>query len=126
MTNGKTRNSLVGLYAALAVITCLTAPAEVQTTMIENLRGATTKLTEVVKYVEGNTLVARISGGEIRTFIVPGSIKFVIDGKELTMRDLKPGMLQSNRCRHYDSGHPTNGHEDIRDSAIRQRRYGQG
>jgi hypothetical protein len=51
----------------------------------------TTKLSGVVKYVEGNTLVATMSNGELREFTVPDTQKFIIDGKPRTVRDLKPG-----------------------------------
>jgi hypothetical protein len=44
-----------------------------------------------VVYVEGNTLVALTSNGVIEEFEVPASRKFVIDGKELTVGQLKPG-----------------------------------
>ncbi|HTL03088.1 MAG TPA: hypothetical protein VL243_12700, partial [Vicinamibacterales bacterium] len=46
---------------------------------------------EVVK-VDGNTLIVKLSDGELRTFShVPDSRKALIDGKEVGVRDLKPG-----------------------------------
>lgn len=45
---------------------------------------------EVVQ-VEGNDLVVKLSSGEIRTFRVPQSRKFEIDGTEVGVGDLKPG-----------------------------------
>ena len=44
-----------------------------------------------VVFVEGNTLAVRMSSGELRTFQPLESRRFVIDGAELTVRDLKPG-----------------------------------
>jgi len=43
-----------------------------------------------VEYVEGNSLVVKMTNGAIRQFNVPESRKFIIDGKELTVRDLEP------------------------------------
>ena len=51
---------------------------------------STEKLSGVVKYVEGNNLVVSMSSGELRTFKVPESRRFLIDGKEVTVHDLKP------------------------------------
>jgi len=46
---------------------------------------------EVVQ-VEGNTLVVKMSSGDLRTFSnIPESRKALIDGKEVGVRDLKPG-----------------------------------
>jgi len=85
---------LSGLPAVLAVTTCLLAQAKAQTAT-ENARGnptvATKKLAGVVMYAEGSTLIARMSTGEVRTFAVPNSVKFVIDGKEVTISELRPG-----------------------------------
>jgi hypothetical protein len=89
-----TRGIRTGLCIASSVVV-LTAVATAQTSTTATVKGNTTvdttKLTAVVMYVEGNTLVARMSGGEIRTFVVPDTIKFVIDGKPVTVHDLKPG-----------------------------------
>jgi hypothetical protein len=45
---------------------------------------------EVVQ-VEGRDLLVKLSTGEMRTFRVPETRRFLIDGKELTVRDLQPG-----------------------------------
>src|SRR6186713_2576512 len=61
----------------------------------EIVRGAgqvtTETLNGTVAYTEGNYLVVRMADGEIREFNVPESRKFMIDGKELTVHDLKVG-----------------------------------
>src|SRR5260370_19708132 len=44
-----------------------------------------------VVQAEGNTLAVRMSRGEIKEFVVPADRKFVIDGKQLTVSQLKPG-----------------------------------
>ena len=52
----------------------------------------TEKMSGEVVYVEGNTLVVRMSTGEFRTFSnVPDSRRALIDGKEVGVRDLTPG-----------------------------------
>jgi hypothetical protein len=45
-----------------------------------------------VVYVSGNELVVKMESGEVRHLSVPDSAKATVDGKELTIRDLKPGM----------------------------------
>jgi len=51
----------------------------------------TEQLHGTVEYVEGNDLVVRMTDGSIREFKVPESRKFTIDGRALTVHDLKPG-----------------------------------
>jgi len=51
----------------------------------------TEKLHGTVAYVDGNTLVVKMASGDIRSFTPPESRRFLIDGKELSVHDLKPG-----------------------------------
>ncbi len=46
-----------------------------------------------VVYVSGNDLVVKGEKGEVRHFIVPDSQKFTVDGKEVTVHELKPGTV---------------------------------
>ena len=48
------------------------------------------KNAEVV-YVEGNDLVLKLENGKVEHLVVPDSDKFTIDGREVTVRDLKEG-----------------------------------
>jgi hypothetical protein len=50
----------------------------------------TVKNAEVV-YVEGNDLVLRVDNGKIEHLVVPDTDRFTIDGKELTVQELKVG-----------------------------------
>src|SRR6476469_906137 len=52
---------------------------------------STRQASGTVLYAEGSTLVVRMSTGEVRTFNVPDSTKFNIDGQDMAVRDLKPG-----------------------------------
>ena len=52
---------------------------------------STSQLTGEVVQVEGNDLVVKLATGEFRTFRVPESRRFVVDGKELSVHDLQPG-----------------------------------
>jgi hypothetical protein len=52
---------------------------------------STEQLHGTVEYVEGNDLVVRMTDGSIREFNVPESRKFTIDGRDLTVHDLKRG-----------------------------------
>ena len=42
--------------------------------------------------VSGNNLVVKMENGEIRQLVVPDSARATVDGKELSVHDLKPGM----------------------------------
>lgn len=45
-----------------------------------------------VVYVEGNDVVLKLSTGEVRQFEIPDNSKFTVDGKDVTVHELKPGM----------------------------------
>jgi LPXTG-motif cell wall-anchored protein len=92
------RKILIGLCMTFAVIVFLaaTVAAQMPQTTTEKIKGAATVTTQEMKgtvmYVEGNNLVVKMSDGEIKTFNnVPDSRKAIIDGKEVGVRDLKPG-----------------------------------
>ena len=51
----------------------------------------TQEISGTVVAVEGGTLVCRLTTGEIRTFTPPAERRFVIDGKEVGLSDLKVG-----------------------------------
>ena len=59
------------------------------------MRGSATVSTSQVKgevvQVEGNDLLVKLSTGDLKTFHVPETRKFLIDGKELSVHDLQPG-----------------------------------
>ena len=78
----KIRRTLLPLTLTCMV---LAAFAWAQQTKTEVRRG------EVV-YVSGNDLVVKTEAGQIKHFVVPEGATAVVDGKTLTVRDLKPGM----------------------------------
>jgi LPXTG-motif cell wall-anchored protein len=94
-----TNRGLRVLTTSFAVIGILSLTAVAQEKMPkttkESISGKATVTTEklqgTVQYVEGNHLVVRMSDGAIREFNPPESRRFIIDGQELTVRDLKPG-----------------------------------
>ena len=61
----------------------------------EQVRGTQTTATEqlhgTVAYVEGNNLVVRMSTGDLRNFSVPETRQFIIDGRPVSIHELKPG-----------------------------------
>ena len=61
----------------------------------ESVKGKASVTTEqlhgTVEYVEGNDLVVRMTDGSIREFHVPETRKFTIDGRDLTVHELKRG-----------------------------------
>ena len=44
-----------------------------------------------VVYAAGNDLTVKMEDGTIRHFVVPGGYKLSVDGKEVSVKDLKPG-----------------------------------
>ena len=86
---------LVVAGAALLAIAFTTSAQVNSTTQTEH--GPTTQAIKVergeVVYVSGNDLVVKMEDGEIRDFPnVPDSTTIDVDGKQLTVHDLKPGM----------------------------------
>jgi|SRR5580700_2452381 hypothetical protein len=95
MTYHTTRRILVGLCTSLTAFGCLVVTAAAQTSTTEKIPGkatsTTTKQHGTVTYVEGNTLVVKMSNGAVRTLTVPDSQTALIDGKEVNVHDLKVG-----------------------------------
>ena len=80
--------------ACLALTLSLTAQVETATTTTTGQGTVVTKVErgEVVT-VSGNDLVVKMADGTLRNFEnVPASAKVTVDGKQLGVRDLKPGM----------------------------------
>ncbi len=82
--------------AFVSVAFCLSASAQVQTST-ETAKGTATQQIQVergeVAYVSGNDLVVKMADGTLRHFPnVPDSARVTVDGKELSVHDLKPGM----------------------------------
>jgi LPXTG-motif cell wall-anchored protein len=69
--------------------------AQPTTTSAQTERGTPTEKTQTlsgtVVQVEGNTLVVKMSSGDIRMFTPPPDRRFIVDGKELTLSELQPG-----------------------------------
>jgi len=90
--------TVIGAASTMQLMTAVAQQQLPQTTK-EDIKGkaliTTEKLQGAVEYVEGNTLLVRMTNGAIREFNVPESRKFIIDGRELTVHDLKPGTTLS-------------------------------
>jgi hypothetical protein len=69
--------------------------AQVKTTTTEKKGQATKQVTvergEVV-YISGNDVVVKMENGEVRHITVPDDARATVDGKEITLRDLRVGM----------------------------------
>jgi hypothetical protein len=92
------RRVLAGVGVAATVLTLFslaTAAQPIPQTTKETIKGAPKVTVEQVSgtvlKAEGNTLVVRMSTGEIKQFAVPESRRFIIDDKELTVHDLQVG-----------------------------------
>jgi hypothetical protein len=93
-----TQEILAGASAipmALALFALTATGQQVPQITKETIKGeakvTTEQLSGTVLQAEGNTLVVRMSSGEVKQFNVPESRKFMIDGKELTVHDLQSG-----------------------------------
>jgi len=92
-------NTILALTAIAAgstmVLVSGVAQQQLPQTTRESIKGKTAVNTEqlkgTVEYVEGNHLVVRTADGNIREFNVPESRKFTIDGRDVTVHDLKRG-----------------------------------
>ena len=89
-----TRTLSIRSCISLAMIVLFAAVAAAQTT--QQTAGTATVTTETISgevvKVEGNTLVVKMSTGELRTFSnIPDTRRATVDGKEVGVRDLKPG-----------------------------------
>lgn len=95
MNNDKIRRRLVGFSSQLTVLALLVVTATAQTSTTTRTVGASSTTTRQergrVVQVEGNTVVLRMSSGAYRTVTVPDSRTAVVDGKTITVHDLKPG-----------------------------------
>jgi len=94
------RNILHGLLAvgALCIAFSLTASGQVQTTTKTTPEGAPTKTVKVergtVVFVSGNSCVIKAEDGTLRHFDnVPDSTTVTVDGKQLNIHQIQPGMI---------------------------------
>jgi hypothetical protein len=83
-----------GTMAILFAQVTFAQPQMPRTTKQEVAGAGSTKTEQfsgTVLVVDGNKLVVRMASGDIRYFEPPASRRFMIDGKELTVSELKPG-----------------------------------
>jgi len=90
------RMGLIVAAGLLSFAFALSSSAQVQTTT-STTPGTPTKVVQVergeVVFVQGNDLVVKMDDGSIRHFPnIPESARITVDGKELGIHDLKPGM----------------------------------
>ena len=78
------KRSVVVLIAVVLLLGAGIAAA--QSTTIEIKRGT-------VLHVYGNNLVVKMSDGTVKEFDVPEGFTFAIDGKQVSVGDLKPGTM---------------------------------
>ena len=90
----KLQPAFAAAIVAIALSATLNAQVQTQTTTESGTpeKTITVERGEVV-YVSGNDLVVKMESGELRNFEnVPESAKVSVDGKELGIHELKPGM----------------------------------
>jgi hypothetical protein len=89
-------SGITPLIAAFAMVSMsAVAQQQMPKTTKEVIKGSASIITEqlrgTVVYVQGNTLLVRMTDGNMREFNVPETRRFIIDGRELAVHDLKPG-----------------------------------
>ena len=92
-----TKRLLSLLAAGIVFLVFAAAMLAQEKSRTETTQGAGSKKVQVdrgeVVYVSGNELVVKMESGEIRHFPnVPESARATVDGKELSIHELKPGM----------------------------------
>jgi hypothetical protein len=91
--NATKRGILIGFCVLLMAVTLVAQ--QMPQTKTQAIKGeakvTTEELNGIVTFVEGNTLVVSLASGDIRQFNPPASRRFIVDGKELTLAELKPG-----------------------------------
>lgn len=90
------RRALLGLGVGLITLTVVAAAQQpMPKTTKEKIAGTAAVKTEqlhgTVIAVDGNHLAVKMSTGDLRSFDVPDFRRFVVDGKELSVGELKPG-----------------------------------
>ncbi len=82
--NRNTANTFSGA-CAVALLSTFSVGAWAQTThQIDVNRG-------IVTYASGNDLIVKMEDGNIKRVVTPADHKLTVDGKEVAVRDLKPG-----------------------------------
>ncbi|MDT8069093.1 MAG: hypothetical protein ROO76_13090 [Terriglobia bacterium] len=80
--------AILALFAAFAIAQ---ERSETQITQEQSTHEYQVEKGEVV-YVSGNEIVVRMENGEVRNMTVPPDATATVDGKTITVKDLKPGM----------------------------------
>lgn len=96
-SRSNTRNVLAQAASCVFVFTIMVVAAWAQDISTQTVQhGPSSFETQVrnaeVVYVEGNDLVIKVDNGRVEHLIVPDSDKFHVDGREMSVYDLKPGM----------------------------------
>ncbi len=92
------RRAALAFAGALVLVFAAGATAQVQSETSTATAGQATHQVTVdratVVYASGNELVVRMANGELRHLTnVPDSVRINVDGKQLSVHDLKPGMI---------------------------------
>jgi hypothetical protein len=85
------RAALIILWIACAALAMAQVKTETTEQKTAPAKQVTVERAEVV-YVSGNDVVFKMENGEIRHLTVPDNATATVDGKTITLADLKPGM----------------------------------
>ena len=91
--SGRIRLLEMGLACTLVMATAWAQDTSSTSTTQSGPANVTTEVRSgEVLYVSGNDLVVKVDDGQVKHFVVPESTKFNVDGKDLSVHDLQPGM----------------------------------
>ncbi|HEV2387254.1 MAG TPA: hypothetical protein VGS20_08365 [Candidatus Acidoferrales bacterium] len=89
---------LWGLLAFAALGSFLAAGASAQQKTVEHRAAGPHEVNvelkhSTVAYIEGNHLVARLEDGSLEAIRIPAGTRFDVEGQQMTLSELKPGMI---------------------------------
>src|SRR5215469_10931612 len=94
--NGWLRLRILFAMTVIFIVVSLSALAQDTSTTQTSQSGQPTVKTEIksgeVVYVSGNELLVKTDDGQLKHFVAPDNATATVDGKEITVHDLKPGM----------------------------------
>ena len=80
------------VFAIVSVSALAQDTSTTQTSQTGPATATTESKSGEVVYVSGNELLVKTDDGQLKRFVVPDDAKATVDGKEITVHDLKPGM----------------------------------
>jgi hypothetical protein len=90
-----------GLLVAGTAVVAAQNPSQTTNTQMgqPHTKTTTNTIAGTIVYIDGNNVVVRDSVGEYKEYAIPDGFEFQLDGKNVGVTDLKPGMTVKRRSR---------------------------